>query len=89
MIIPPTRTTQLTGSDGTPQNRFASYLEDITSQVNDLKTAVSTLTGNTGVYNTTNVTTDREFDANTVTLAELADVVGTLIADLKAAGTVK
>lgn len=34
----------------------------------------------------TNVSTDRSFDANTTSLNELADVVGTLINDLKAAG---
>ena len=33
-----------------------------------------------------NVVVDRSFDANNVTLHELADVVGTLINDLKAAG---
>ncbi len=37
-------------------------------------------------YTPTNVTTDRAFDADTVAVAELADVVGTLIADLKASG---
>jgi|GEM_PF-898580 Endopolygalacturonase len=37
-------------------------------------------------YTATNVTTDRSFDADTVTIAELADVVGTLLADLKTAG---
>lgn len=37
-------------------------------------------------YTATNVTTDRSFDADTVTVAELADVVGTLLADLKTAG---
>jgi hypothetical protein len=36
-------------------------------------------------YLPTNVTPDRAFDADTVTTAELADVVGTLIADLKIA----
>ncbi len=36
-------------------------------------------------YTPTNVTTDRAFDADTVLVAELADVVGTLIADLQAA----
>lgn len=40
-------------------------------------------------YTATNVTTDRAFDADTVAVAELADVVGTLIADLRAAGIVK
>jgi hypothetical protein len=37
-------------------------------------------------YTPTNVTTDRSFDADTVTLPELADVVGTMIADQQAAG---
>ena len=36
-------------------------------------------------YTATNVTTDRAFDANATTLDELADVLGTLIADLRAA----
>lgn len=39
-----------------------------------------------GTYTPTNVTADRAFDANAVVVAELADVVGTLIADLQAAG---
>lgn len=39
-----------------------------------------------GTYTPTNVTTDRAFDADTVAVAELADVVGTLIADLQTAG---
>lgn len=37
-------------------------------------------------YTPSNVTTDRSFDADTVAIAELADVVGTLIADLQALG---
>lgn len=36
----------------------------------------------------TNVTTDRTFDANSTTTAELADVLGTLLADLRAQGIV-
>lgn len=39
-------------------------------------------------YSATNVTTDRSYDADTVAVAELADVVGTLIADLRALGLV-
>lgn len=35
------------------------------------------------VYTPTNVTPDRAFDADTVVITELADVVGTLIADLQ------
>lgn len=37
-------------------------------------------------YTPTNVTTDRTFDANSTTLDEIADVLGTLIADLKLTG---
>jgi hypothetical protein len=37
-------------------------------------------------YTITNVTPDRAYDADTVAIAELADVVGTLVADLKTYG---
>lgn len=37
-------------------------------------------------YTPTNVTTDRSYDANATTIDELADVLGTLIADLQAVG---
>ena len=37
-------------------------------------------------YTPSNVTTDRSYDADTVVVAELADVVGTLIADLQSYG---
>lgn len=40
-------------------------------------------------YTETNVTPDRAFDADTVAIAELADIVGTLIVDLRAKGIVK
>lgn len=49
-------------------------------------------TANQGVttqtYAATNVTPDRAYDADTVLVAELADIVGTLIADLRAQGIV-
>lgn len=37
-------------------------------------------------YTPTNVTTDRSYDANSTTLDEIADVLGTLIADLQSYG---
>lgn len=37
-------------------------------------------------YTPTNVTTDRSYDANATTLDELADIVGTIIADLQTKG---
>ncbi len=46
----------------------------------------ATPVGQSAAYTPTNVVTTRAFDANTVTLAALADVVGTMIADLQALG---
>lgn len=37
-------------------------------------------------YNVTNVTTDRDYDANASTVGELADVLGTLVTDLQNIG---
>lgn len=37
-------------------------------------------------YSVTNVTTDRTYDANSTTIDEIADVLGTLIADLQSIG---
>lgn len=45
--------------------------------------------GTNQAYTPTNVTTDRAFDADTVLIAELADVVGTLIADLQSDGVIQ
>jgi hypothetical protein len=39
-------------------------------------------------YTPTNVTTDRSYDADSTTTAELADVLGTLIADLQSIGLI-
>ena len=44
--------------------------------------------GGANTYTETNVTPDRSFDADTVTVAKLADIVGTLISDLRAKGIV-
>ncbi len=39
-----------------------------------------------GEFTATNVTTTREFDADSTTLAEVADVLGTLVQDLAKGG---
>jgi hypothetical protein len=39
-------------------------------------------------YTPTNVTTDRAYNANATSIDELADVLGTLIADLQTAGVI-
>mgnify|MGYP001580758802 CR=1 FL=1 len=40
-------------------------------------------------YTVTNAEVDRDFDADTVTLTDVSNVLGTLIADLKASGIIK
>lgn len=54
--------------------------------INDLLIRLTPRAGAT--YAPTNVSTDRAYDADTVVVAELADVVGTLIADLKSRGII-
>lgn len=44
---------------------------------------------NDAAYTTSNVTTGRSFDADATSVAELADVLGTLIALLKDRGIIK
>ena len=72
------------GADWTPAS--GDYLHAVHDGTNWLCT-VSTLT--TQTYTASNVSTDRSYDADTVAVAELADVVGTMIADLRAKGLVK
>lgn len=47
------------------------------------------LAGSGQTYTPTNVTTDRAFDADATSTAELADVLGSLIADLKTTGAIE
>jgi len=54
----------------------AGPLAELTSTLQALRRAVSR-------YSATNVTTRRSFDADTVPVGELADVVGTLLADIR------
>lgn len=48
--------------------------------------AVTQLSGATATYTESNVTTDRTYNANATSLDELADVVGTIISDLRTRG---
>lgn len=48
----------------------------------------STPTTQPPAYTPTNVTTDRAYDANATTINEMADVLGTLIADLQSLGVI-
>lgn len=53
-----------------------------------MTTTALNIAGTAQTYTETNVTPDRTFDANATTLDELADVVGTLIADLRSRGII-
>jgi len=50
--------------------------------------AATSVEPGTTAYTPTNVSTDRAFDADSTTVEEVADVVGTLIADLQAKGVI-
>ena len=50
--------------------------------------AATNLAASSSRYTVTNVTTDRAFDADSTSTAELADVLGTLITDLRQRGVI-
>jgi|6_EtaG_2_1085325.scaffolds.fasta_scaffold101829_2 hypothetical protein len=64
--------------------RWASQL------INQIESNISNinLSASSSVYTMTNVTADRTLDADSTSTAELADVLGTLITDLKERGIV-
>jgi hypothetical protein len=57
-------------------------------QYNDIYFSNQLVYGSAQTYSVSNVTTDRTYDANATTINELADVLGTLIADLRTIGLV-
>jgi hypothetical protein len=82
MIIAPRRDQPLTGDQGTPSNRFSEYMEDLANTTNSIVSSQD-------VFTPTNASVLRTFDANTVTVAELADYIATLTDVLRNAGIVK
>lgn len=94
-VFPSTGTATLVFGDGTVpatmgSNTAAIYANDTGGTVNmygiNEAGTVTQLTGLTAAYTITNVTTDRTYDANATDINEIADVLGTLIADLQARG---
>lgn len=75
---------------GTARKRI--LFADATGGLTSGKIPIATTNGRlvdltaSSAYTPTNVTTDRSYDANATTLDEVADVLGTLIADLQAKG---
>ena len=66
------------GNEGTFTKYWQYWLSVLVRSFNNLFGSAA--------YTTTNVTESRTFDADTVSTPDLADVVGTLIADLKSKG---
>lgn len=69
-------------------------MDEIITQLRQLERRVARLestqiAGNGNTYTITNDSTDRTFDANSTTVAELADVLATLIRDLAVSKTPK
>ena len=61
-------------------------IEDWKDWADEVERVMNLLLARAGTYTPTNVTTDRAYDANATSTDELADVLGTLIADLQTKG---
>lgn len=70
-----------------PNDDWKRWADDITKTVQALADRISPRNNN--AYNITNLTVDRDYDADASSTAELADVLGTLINDLKATKLLK
>lgn len=69
--------------------REGQYRAGVAQNIEKLSTAVQQLRQSSRQeYTLSNVSDDRELDADSTTLAEVADVVGTLIGDLQDAGII-
>ncbi len=84
----------VTAQDGANADPLVAtaYLEDYLTQMltdlTEINTALEAIVAATSAYTPTNVTELRAYDANATSVAELADVLGTLIADLKTKGII-
>ena len=67
-------------------NKWYSFSAD-KQALDVVKDNIEIPTANT--FTVTNLTTDRTYNANSTTVAELADILGTLIRDLKELGFLK
>lgn len=75
--------TQLGIHDG-----VSDFITSLTTSGLELATGTNITFADAQTYSESNVSTDRTYDANSTTLDEVADVLGTLIVDLRAAGLV-
>lgn len=80
--------TVLFGHDGTDFNMTFANTTDWNIGSVVVKMAGTLEVGTPQTYSPTNVSADRAYDANSTTTEELADVLGTLIADLQTIGLI-
>lgn len=64
---------------GNDPDDWKDWAEEVERTINGLLASAAT-------YTATNVTPDRSFDADATSTAELADVLGTLLSDLRTKG---
>lgn len=85
------RQANVTSDPTNPANWYSWFRSDLTELRQRLNGATYRIPISPAVapaYTETNVTVDRSYDANATTVDELADVLGTLIADLRATGII-
>ena len=70
-----------------PRAYAATWANQLVNQL-ELNLSTTNLSSSKERFTVSNVTTDRTYDADSTTLAELADVLGTLINDLRARGLI-
>ena len=69
-----------------PREYNAQWASDLIRVLQHFIDSIPNMPANKAEYTPSNVTLDRSYDADATTTAELADVLGTLIADLKDVG---
>jgi hypothetical protein len=75
-------------ADGSPTG-FPRVIKFPNGSITDNGDGSFTFVASPATYTPSNVSADRSFDADSTDTAELADVLGTLIADLQAIGILK
>jgi hypothetical protein len=70
-----------------PTSYDARWANQLVNQL-EMNLSNTNLAASSATYTMTNVTADRVLDADSTTLAEVADVLGTLINDLRDRGVV-
>lgn len=71
-----------------PREYNAQWASDLIRVLQHFIDSIPNMPANKAEYVTSNVSLDRTYDADAATLAEVADVLGSLIADLKDVGII-